>query len=239
MSHALLSRVQVRAVVRRPKRTEWPVAGFCAPRRHEHAVADGADGLARAERVDRHPLHLHAFEVVAHAPGPVTSREHQGVVIGPARFGPVEGRAERSIPDQRVVGRPGAAVSPQDATDHRGAAQDRHHAPRIEPLPGDHEVVGLARPPRRGGESHVVPRPRQDLPRHGDLCRVEVAGGDWDEHDRHGCPARLPTGAKGLAAGAHPHRNAGLATQRRPRRDATAVPPASVTGRTLGLVTVD
>ncbi len=179
---------------RGPPPGEHGLAGgrvHCA-RGDQHPVADGADGLTRPERIDRHPLHLFALEVVAHTPGPVTSRQHEGVVVGPARLGPVEGRAERGILDQVRIGRPGPAVRPQDAPDHGDAAQDRHHAPGIESLSGDHEVVCLARVPRGRGEDHFVPGTREHLPRDGDLGRVEVAGGDGNQHDRHGWPATLP-----------------------------------------------
>ena len=53
------------------------------PGGHQHPVADGADGLAGGEGIDRHLLDLEALEVVAHPSGPVPARQHQRVVPAP------------------------------------------------------------------------------------------------------------------------------------------------------------
>ena len=191
-----------------------------------------ADRLLGAEGVDRHLLHLGAFEIRTHPPGPVPAGQHERVVGAAPGRAPVQWRCEGRVLEQRGVGAAGGGIGPQDAAHGGEAPQARDEAPGVEALAREHQVVGPALLPGRRGEDDVVPRRGQHLPADRHLGRVEIKGRQRHQdghHQRRRHYRRAPC-APGASPGTPCHVRPGQAGTRRHRR----IGPDRAEGRPRG-----
>lgn len=147
-------------------------------------MADRADGQVPPERLDDHVLQHGAFEVLAHAAGPVPARQQQTVEVVEVDVVPPDRGAPRRVREQRPVRLPRRAVRPQHPADGGELAQPRNAAPGVEPLAGDHQLVAGRLCAVGGREDNRVLG--EHRPADGHLGRVRVPRGHGDQHSRHG-----------------------------------------------------